>query len=105
MKNKQTDSKKLVRKGNYLLTWTLKATVPVEVKMWNKQTLQYRLEGAMGEDLPAKVVVLALASASSGWSTIMMVMVVDGKNSGKPPTRRLCRSSGQNLALESASGN
>ena len=65
----------------------------------------YRLEGVMGEDLPAKVVVLALASASSGWSTIMMVMVVDGKNSGKPPTRRLCRSSGQNLALESASGN
>ena len=65
----------------------------------------YRLEGVMGEDLPAKVVVLALASASSGWSTIMMVMVVDDKNSGKPPTRRLCRLSGQNLALESASGN
>ena len=105
MENMQTDSKKLVRKGNYLLTWTLKATVLVGVKMWNKQTLQYRLEGVMGEDLPAKVVVLALASASSGWSTIMMVMVVDDKNSGKPPTRRLCRSSGQNLALESASGN
>ena len=103
MENMQTDSKK----GNYLLTWTLKATVLVEVKMWIEQTLQYRLEGVMGEDLPAKVVVLALASASSGWSrsTIMMVMVLDDKNSGKPPTRRLCRSSGQNLALESASGN
>ena len=103
MENMQTDSKK----GNYLLAWTLKATVLVGVKMWNKQTLQYRLEGVMGEDLPAKVVVLALASASSGWSrsTIMMVIVVDGKNSGKPPTRRLCRSSGQNLALESVSGN
>ena len=101
MENMQTDSKK----GNYLLTWTLKATVLVGVKMWNKQTLQYRLEEVTGEDLPAKVVVLALASASSGWSTIMMVMVVNGKNSGKPPTRRLCRLSGQNLALESASGN
>ena len=100
----QTDSKKLVRKGNYLLIWTLKATGLVGVKMWNKQTLQYRLEGVMGEDLPAKVVVLALASASSGYSK-STVMVVDGKNSGKPPTRRLCRSSGQNLALESASGN
>ena len=101
MENMQTDSKK----GNYLLTWTLKATVLVEVKMWIEKMLQNRLEGVMGEDLPAKVVVLALASASSGWSTIMIVMVFDGKNSGKPPTRRLCRSSGQNLALESASGN
>ena len=75
----------------------------VEVKMWIEQTLLYRLEEVMGEDLPAKVVVLALASASSGWSTIMMVMVFNGKNSGKQPTRRLCRSSGQNHALESAS--
>ena len=105
MKNCRQIRKKLVRKGNYLLTWTLKATVLVEVKMWIEQTLLYRLEEVMGEDLPAKVVVLALASASSGWSTIMMVMVVDGKNPGKPPTRRLCRSSGQNLALEFASGN
>ena len=107
MKNCRQIRKKLVRKGNYLLTWTLKATVLVEVKMWIEQTLLYRLEEVMGEDLPAKVVVLALASVSSGWSMIMMVMVmvVDGKNPGKPPTRRLCRSSGQNLALESASGN
>jgi len=59
------------------------------VEIETKEATAIWLEGGMGEDLPAKVVVLALASASLG----------------KPPTRRLCRSSGQNLALESASGN